>query len=366
MITIAFTGGGTGGHIYPGLAVAERVLKRLDCRVVWMGSKAPLDRAIVEDAGLDFVSFPSGKLRRYFSLKNVTDIGRVVHGFFAARHYLKRVKPKLLFSKGGFAAVPPCLAAKSLGIPVYIHESDFTPGLATRLTAASASRVFVAYEDTAALFSESVRARIDVVGNPIRSIFSSADEERGRRFIGAGDGDRIMLVLGGSQGARQVNELIAACRPELEKLYMIVHQTGPEGAGEGATERYRPYPYIHKEMPDVLAASELVVGRAGAGTIWEAAALGKPMLLIPLAASARGDQIENAEYFRDHGAALSLVGAELSVDTLLSSIRRIHDDTPYRLSMAMAAASIASLSSADDIATILLQALNEYAYKESV
>ena len=133
MVSIAFTGGGSGGHIYPGLAVASWLAKSFSCRIFWIGSNTGMDRAIVEGAGLEFMGIPTGKLRRYFSFKNFLDLFRIVAGFFSARSILKREKPALLFSKGGFVSVPPCGAAKSLGIPVFTHESDYSPGLATKI-----------------------------------------------------------------------------------------------------------------------------------------------------------------------------------------------------------------------------------------
>ncbi|MCL2602525.1 MAG: glycosyltransferase, partial [Treponema sp.] len=146
MVTIAFTGGGTGGHIYPGLAVISRLKSLLPVRVFWIGSNAGMDRGIVESAGIEFFGIPSGKLRRYASLQNIGDIVKVGLGFLAARRILKREKPVLLFSKGGFVSVPPCAAAASLGIPVFTHESDASPGLATRINSRFAQRIFVPYQ----------------------------------------------------------------------------------------------------------------------------------------------------------------------------------------------------------------------------
>ena len=163
MRTIAFTGGGTGGHIYPGLAVATQLKKQLDNRgfdykIFWIGSSSGPDRSIVEDAGIEFFGVSSGKLRRYFSLRNIVDIFKIIGGFFTARKILKKQKANLLFSKGGFVSVPPCAAAASLGIKVFTHESDFSPGLATKINARFVSRtkgrIFTAYEDTLRFFPQ--------------------------------------------------------------------------------------------------------------------------------------------------------------------------------------------------------------------
>jgi UDP-N-acetylglucosamine--N-acetylmuramyl-(pentapeptide) pyrophosphoryl-undecaprenol N-acetylglucosamine transferase len=311
MISIAFTGGGTGGHIYPGLAIASWMEKLLPCRLFWIGSNAGMDRAIVEGAGMEFYGIPSGKLRRYFSLRNFFDLFRIVSGFFAARRILKREAPALLFSKGGFVSVPPCAAARSLGIPVYTHESDYSPGLATRINTRFAEKVFVPYEESAAFFRGKVGEKVLVSGNPIRPEFSAADPGKGRAFLGLGGGERILLVLGGSQGSLEINELIWACLPELTEHYTVVHQTGENSAAEASKKRsphYRPYAYFAREIPHLVAAAELVVCRSGAGTIWECKSLNKPMVLIPLRGSAsRGDQMENARLFEKAGAAICFI-----------------------------------------------------------
>ncbi|MDR0316706.1 MAG: undecaprenyldiphospho-muramoylpentapeptide beta-N-acetylglucosaminyltransferase [Treponema sp.] len=346
MITIAFTGGGTGGHIYPGLAVASELTRRFaagDCRIFWIGSNAGRDRMIVEGAGLEFFGVPAGRLRRYLSLKTIPDFFRVIAGFFAARKILKKQRADILFSKGGFVSVPPCAAAASLGIPVFTHESDYSPGLATRINlrfvSRTGGRVFIAYDDTARFLPAALADRITVSGNPVRSAFYSADPAQGRAFLGLGPQERILLVLGGSQGAQEINELIRAALPELCRHYTVVHQSGPDrGWDMPASDRYRPYPYITDEMPHVLAAAELIVGRSGAGTVWESAALGKPMLLIPLHGSGtRGDQVENARFFEQAGAAQTLLGENATPEALAKAVAALAEDAGKRSAMAAAA-----------------------------
>jgi UDP-N-acetylglucosamine--N-acetylmuramyl-(pentapeptide) pyrophosphoryl-undecaprenol N-acetylglucosamine transferase len=364
MINIAFTGGGTGGHIYPGLAVAAELKKQLSGRefqLFWLGSSAGMDRSLVEEAGIKFFGIPSGKLRRYFSLRTVIDFFKVIGGFFVSRKILKKQKVGLLFSKGGFVSVPPCAAAASLKIPVFTHESDFTPGLATkintRFTARTKGMIFTAYEDTARFLHKSVRDRVTVSGNPVRSVFRNADPVKGRAFLGVDDNARILLVLGGSQGALQINELIRAILPDLTRIYTVVHQTGPNLEWDiPASARYKPFAYIKEEMPYVMAASELVMGRSGAG-IWEWAVLGKPMLLIPLRGSGtRGDQIENARFFQQAGAA-QVLGEFAQPQELLSMVNLIAQDEEKRKIMAAASARIGELDGALIIARVLAEEL---------
>jgi UDP-N-acetylglucosamine--N-acetylmuramyl-(pentapeptide) pyrophosphoryl-undecaprenol N-acetylglucosamine transferase len=365
MVNVAFTGGGTGGHIYPGLAVAACLQGRLKCRIFWVGAQTGMDRALVEGAGLCFFGVPSGRLRRYFSLKTVPDFFKVLGGFFASRRIFRKERPALLFSKGGFVSVPPCAAAASLGIPVFTHESDYSPGLATkiniRFTAGNVPSIFTAYEDTAAFFPPALRGRVQVSGNPVRPEFRSTDPKRGRAFLGLGGEERILLVLGGSQGAAEINNLVWASLGELTKWYTVVHQTGPGKAeGKKATARYLPYPYIYDELPHVLAAAELVLGRSGAGTVWESATAGVPMVLIPLRGpGTRGDQVENARFFEKAGAALILSGGDLDAPALTRTVASIAENPEKRKLMAAASRRIGERNGAALIADSICAFLEE-------
>ena len=317
MVSIAFTGGGTGGHIYPGLAVASWLKKLFPCRIIWIGSGKGMDRAIVERAGIEFFGIPSGKLRRYFSLRTISDSFRVLAGFFTALRILKQERPGLLFSKGGFVSVPPCAAAKLLKIPVFTHDSDFSPGLATRINSRFAEKIFIPYKGSAAFFPGEAGKKLCVSGNPVRPEFAEADAAKGRAFLGLGEDERVLLVLGGSLGSREINILVRACLPELTRYYTVVHQTGDssspkEAAGEissKAAGRYKPYAHFQDEIPHIIAAAELVLCRSGAGTIWECKYLHKPMVLVPLRGSGtRGDQVENSRLFEEAGAAVCFTG----------------------------------------------------------
>jgi len=357
MISIAFTGGGTGGHIYPGLALASRIKKNFPCRIFWIGSVSGMDRAIVEKAGLKFFGIPSGKLRRYFSLKNISDIFMVAAGFFSALRILKREAPVLLFSKGSFASVPPCAAAKFLKIPVFTHESDLSPGLATRINTRFAERVFVPYKESIAFFPSSLGEKIRVSGNPVRPEFAEANPAKGRAFLGLGEAERILLVLGGSLGSREINELVDACLPELTRYYTVVHQTGEKEPDSSQTraERYKPYPYFQDEIPHIIAAAELVLCRSGAGTIWECKSLGKPMVLVPFRGSGtRGDQVENAKLFEDAGAALCFTGGAAELSALISSLA---EDSDRR--KAMGEAKIAENNATTLIAEEIIRRIRE-------
>ena len=384
MVSIAFTGGGTGGHIYPGLAVASRLKKTSSCRIFWIGSGTGMDKNIVEEAGIEFFGIPSGKLRRYFSLKNILDIFKVAAGFFSARRILKKEKPALLFSKGGFVSVPPCAAAFSLKIPVFSHESDYSPGLATRINLRFSEKVFIPYKESLVFFgnlskssndsSLNTAGKIIVSGNPIRPEFSEADPAIGRNFLGLkAEGEeaaeRILLVLGGSLGSREINELIMESLPELTRYYTVVHQYGEGNAETTALNNktfdnnlYKPYAYLRSEIPHLIAASELIICRSGAGTIWECKYLKKPMILIPLRGSGtRGDQVENARLFEEAGAALTFIpGAGVSAaDTsaLLSDLVISLAENPEKRKL-MCEAEISEKDAAEFIAGEIADKIN--------
>ncbi len=347
---VFFTGGGTAGHIYPGLAVADE-LKALaasnnkELKICWIGCSKGMDRNIVEKAcGPDgkptadkFYGIPSGKLRRYLSLKNLTDLFRIAGGFFAAYHILRKAKPAVLFSKGGFVSVPPCIAAHLLHIPVYTHECDFTLGLANRLNFKSADCMFVSYEETKNRFPAADQNRVIVTGNPVRPVFYKTNAKRGLEFLGINEQTKnkpILLVLGGSSGARQVNELVFENIDFLCENFIVVHQTGLLNADDNRSaclaekypQNYKPYNFIYEQMPDVVASSDIILSRAGANSIWEAAVLLKPMVLVPLCGSGtRGDQVDNAEFFRSRGAAEVLLGAEADNEHLKAALTQMLD-----------------------------------------
>ena len=351
-LSIAFAGGGTGGHIYPGLAIISCLQKTFPCRVFWIGSSIT-DRKIVEEAGLKFYGIPAGKLRRNFSFKNFVDIFRVMGGFFAARKILKKERPELIFSKGGFVSVPPVIAAASLKIPVFSHESDLSPGLATKINLRYTEKLFVPYKESIVFYPPGKRDKLDVSGNPVRQEFKNADRAKGRAFLGIGAKEPVLLVLGGSTGSLEINRLIQESLPEISKYYTVVHQTGyNEEKIPDTSVKYKPFSYLRDELAHIIAAADLIICRGGAGTIWECAFLKKPMIIIPLTGKGtRGDQVENARVFESTGAAVSL-----------------HDDkTAERLSAAVAGfASGGQGIKAAAISEFIRQDASEYIAREII
>ena len=312
-----FAGGGTGGHVFPGIAVARRLMATRVVRVAWVGARNGMEQDIITRHGIEYFGIPAGKLRRYLSFRNLVDVFRIVAGLIVSLRLMGRLRPALLFSKGGFVSVTPVIAARLRGVPVVTHESDADPGLATRINARFALRVLVAYPHSIQHFPPAIRDRVAVTGNPLREDLFDGRRERGLEAAGFPEQDArpVALFLGGSQGARQINELVEALLPDVLAAWRVIHQTGEGWAASGhagvgavmggAAERagYFRAAFFRDELPHILAAADLVVCRAGAGTLWEVAALAKPMLLVPLATGSRGDQLRNARVFESAGAA---------------------------------------------------------------
>lgn len=337
MLSIVFTGGGTGGHIFPGLAVAEVLKASTDYEIVWIGSKNGIDKSIVESENLKFIGIPAGKLRRYFSILNFIDVFKIFGGFIKSLCILLKLKPVFVFSKGGFVSVPPVIAARILKIPVITHECDFSPGLATKINAQFAKNVLVSYPETIPFFKHMIQKKTICTGNPVRLKFYNADSEKGKEFIHYQSDKPILLILGGSLGSKQINGLVENSIEFLTEHFFVVHQTGEKNleqieaitlklsqSSKGNRENYKAYPFITGEMPDILAAATLVISRAGANTVWEAAAAGKPMILIPLEkGSSRGDQVENAAFFKKAGAAEVLCGNNINTEQFENIIKKM-------------------------------------------
>ncbi len=351
---IAFTGGGTGGHVFPGLAVAEQILKtNRDVDIHWIGSSKGMEKEIVERYQLPFHAIPAGKLRRYFSLLNFVDVFKIIGGFFASLYILKHLHIRVLFSKGGFVTVPPAAAARVLGIPVITHDSDLDPGLATRINAKFARIILVPYRESMENFAR--KERVIVTGNPVRSEILQGDPEKARLFFKIPQGKKIVLVLGGSQGARKINDIMASVVSRLVPEVYIIHQMGKRNFVESTVEGYYTTPFFTDMLPHVLAAADIVVSRAGAGTLWESGVMGKASLLIPLGMeSSRGDQILNAEYFADHHAAVVL-GSSPSPDMLYNAVHTLLEDDKKIKLLGDAALRLCNRDASDKIALIIQQ-----------
>jgi UDP-N-acetylglucosamine--N-acetylmuramyl-(pentapeptide) pyrophosphoryl-undecaprenol N-acetylglucosamine transferase len=333
---IVITGGGTGGHVYPALPLI-RLLKEENFEIRWIGSRDGMERELVESWNIPYKGISTGKLRRYFSLQNLTDIFRIILGCFQSFVYLRRCRPLLVFSKGGFVSVPPVIAAAFLGIPVMTHESDVDPGLATKINSRFARKVFVAYEKSRCYYSGKTLDKIEVSGNPVRREFSDKSLTLPAEWEKKIGDKKLLVVIGGSLGARQLNQLVQDSLAELTRDYFVVHQMGEQNYVSSVQDNYMPLPYINEELPSLFQRSDLTLSRAGAGTLWELAASSTPALLLPLTAGSRGDQVKNAAVFHEAGMA-EILPDDADASVLIQAVRNILDN-PDKLSSMKEAAS---------------------------
>ena len=319
MKKIVLTGGGTAGHVTPNIALMPE-LKNRGYDISYIGSYEGMEKGMIMETKTPYYGIATGKLRRYFDLKNFTDPFRIIKGYFEARSRLKKIHPDVVFSKGGFVAVPVVRAAHALKIPVIIHESDMTPGLANKLCIPVASKVCCNFPETLK-YLPSDKAVLS--GSPIRSELFEGDRSRGLHFCGLTSDKPVILIMGGSLGAVAVNEAVRAVLPELLKDFQVIHL-----CGKGKTDKslnnvtgYVQYEFIKEELRDLLAAADLIISRAGANAICEILALRKPNILIPLpAAASRGDQILNASSFAKQGFSTLLEEEQLTEHSLFQAI----------------------------------------------
>ena len=325
MKRIILTGGGTAGHVTPNIALLPR-LKELQYDIHYIGSYNGMEKNLIEKQNIPYHGISSGKLRRYFSLKNFTDPFRVLKGFSEANKLMKKLKPDVIFSKGGFVSVPVVFAGKRNLVPVIIHESDMTPGLANKISIPSATKVCCNFPETL----QSLPAdKAILTGSPIRQELMTGDKDRARAFCGFKDIKPVILIVGGSLGAAAVNDAVRGVLPELLKEFQIIHLCGKGklDASLTNTEGYVQFEYIQDELKDHFALSDIVISRAGANAICELLALRKPNLLIPLSAKAsRGAQILNARSFERQGFSLVIEEEDLTDELLLSSIHKLYEN----------------------------------------
>ena len=321
---IVLTGGGTAGHVTPNIALIPR-LKELGYEISYIGSYDGIEKKLIEEMNIPYYGISSGKLRRYFDLKNFTDPFRVLKGFGEAKKLLKQLKPDVVFSKGGFVTVPVVIAAGQRKIPTIIHESDMTPGLANKICIPSATKVCCNFPETVKNLPAD---KAVLTGTPIRQELLSGNKEAARKFCGLTDDKPVLMVIGGSLGAASVNENVRKILPELLKEFQVIHICGKGKTDESIQlTGYVQYEYVQEQLPDMFALADVVISRAGANAICELAALSKPNLLIPLSAKAsRGDQILNARSFERQGYSMVLEEEEITEASLLEAIRKLYQE----------------------------------------
>ena len=325
MKKIILTGGGTAGHVTPNLALCPE-LKKNGFEINYIGSYNGMEKDLVEKSGIPYYGISSGKLRRYFDLKNFTDPFRVMKGYFEARHLIKKLKPDVVFSKGGFVAVPVVMAASHAGIPVISHESDMTPGLANKLSLAFCTKICCNFPETLQYLPED---KAILTGCPIREELLTGDKESGLKLTGFNSSKPVLLVMGGSLGSVKVNQAVRSILPDLLKDYHIVHLCGKGNLDETLTSMpgYVQYEYMSEPLKHLFAMADIIISRAGANAICELLALQKPALLIPLSAAAsRGDQILNAKSFKKQGFSDVLEEEDVTPETLYQAVSSLYEN----------------------------------------
>lgn len=322
---LVMTGGGTAGHVTPNIALIPE-LQEQGYEIHYIGSYHGIESQLISDLGIPYYGIASGKLRRYIDPKNLSDPFKVIKGLGQARHLLGKLKPDVVFSKGGFVAVPVVLAAKSRGIPCVIHESDMTPGLANKICIPCAHRVCTNFPET---MKHLPADKAVLTGSPIRQELFQGNKEKGLAFCGFNEKKPVVLIIGGSLGAVAVNEAVRQILPQLLEKFQVIHLCGKGKLDQSLqnTKGYVQYEYIKEELSDLMAAADIMISRAGANAICEILALRKPNILIPLSAEAsRGDQILNAASFEKSGYSIVIQENDITNEKLWNAVQTAYQD----------------------------------------
>ena len=325
MKKIVLTGGGTAGHVTPNIALIP-YLKKEGYDVYYIGSKGGMEEELIKKCDIPYYGVSSGKLRRYFDKKNFSDIFKVLKGIMQAKHIIRKIKPDVVFSKGGFVAVPVVVGAALNKVNVVCHESDITPGLANKLAMPFAKAVCTTFPEAVKHIKDNKGI---YTGTPIWDMLFTGKKENGLEMCGFSDNKPVILIMGGSQGSVKVNNSVRELLSKLLPKYDIVHLCGKGNLDESLSDKegYKQFEYISDELPDLFAMADMVISRAGSNAICEFLALHKPMLLIPLGKNAsRGDQILNAESFKKQGFAEVIDEEKMTKGSLFDTINRVYEN----------------------------------------
>lgn len=328
---IVFTGGGTAGHVTPNIALINE-LQQQGWQIDYVGSADGVEKEMIQAIDIPYHIVSSGKLRRYFSWKNFFDPVKILLGIGQAYQLLRKLKPDVVFSKGGFVAFPVVVGAWLNRIPIVAHESDMSPGLANRLSFPFVNKICVTFAVAKKHFKQ--QDKVVVTGTPIRQELLSGNKDRGLALCGFNGDKPCLLVVGGSQGAQALNKCIRQALDTLCKNFQVIHLCGKDKVDNAFVKRagYCQLEYANQELADLFAASEIVISRAGANALYEILALAKPHVLIPLSSKvSRGDQVQNARYFQQQGISVVVSEEILTPETLLAAVDEVSSNSTEKI-----------------------------------
>ena len=317
---IVFTGGGTAGHVTPNIALIE-ALQPEYWQIDYIGSIDGVEKSMIQAINIPYHAIRCGKLRRYFSWKNFTDPFNMLFGIFQAYCLLRKIKPNIVFSKGGFVALPVVIAAWLNRIPVIAHESDMSPGLANRLSFPFVDKICVTFAAAKTHFKR--QEKVEVTGTPIRQQLLNGNPVNGLTLCGFTTAKPCLMIIGGSQGSTAMNRSVRQALDTLCERFQVIHLCGKGNLDPALVNKsgYCQFEYVNAELPDLFAASDMIISRAGANSLYEILALAKPHVLVPLSMKAsRGDQIQNARYFEKQGISVVINEEALTPATLLTAV----------------------------------------------
>ena len=319
---IILTGGGTAGHVTPNLALVP-YLKEAGFEVAYIGSDIYIESKLIPQMGITYTGISTGMLRRYKTIKNLTDPFKVFKGIHQAKKFIKEFKPNIVFSKGGFVGLPVAYAAFLCHVPVIIHESDMTSGLANKLSIPVAKKVCCNFPETV---KELPKRKAVLTGSPIREELLKGDAEKGRIMCNFHSEKPVIMAIGGSLGAASINQAVRDALPTLLQDFQVIHICGKGKLDENFDNinGYKQFDYITDGLNNLFALSDLVISRAGANSICELLALKKPNLLIPLSKASRGDQILNAKSFESQGYSMVLSDDECNAENLIEKVTELY------------------------------------------
>lgn len=363
------TGGGSGGHTLPVLPVVQKLKNEVkkaglsDLEIVWVGSKYGPEQDIATRLGIKYYGVSTGKLRRYFSWENFTDLLRVPLGTIQSLHILNKEKPDFIFSKGGYVSLPITLANIIKRKPLVIHESDIRPGLATKISSPFAKTICLTFEKTKEFFKGK---NTKVTGTPVRLDILDGDIKIAEKITGLNKSLPVLLIMGGSQGAMAINKVVWESLPELTKFCNVLHQCGkdkidiPENIKnlKDVQSRYRSYEFFDEELKDIYAISDIVLTRAGCNQLSELAAVGKPAIAVPLPGSAGNHQYENAKLFEKSTALILIPQNKLTSKSLVENVRNLINQPEERNKLSENIKKFAKLDATDLVAKEIIKVID--------